>query len=154
MAGITLDTVWRVLVSSSIVILGIPVILYVPTLLRLLFVRLLGLEMVYKSPSTCYREYKKLKEKNNESDNLFFSDHQQDDFYGYYKQDYFKTSSVIRYLRTNAFLLFYVIIQVLILMCLGLAIIWAMDADPTSIFASVCFLFFITLVGWIKKPKP
>lgn len=42
----------------------------------------------------------------------------------------------MRYLRTNAFLLFYVIIQILIRMSLGLAIIWSMDADPSSIFAS------------------
>lgn len=138
--SITWDTVWRVLVSSSIIILGIPVILYAPALLRVVFRKYLKLEVAYKSPRECYQDYKKSKQDDDHRDSFYFDDNKipskGDDFFGYYNQQYFTMSPVMRYIRTNGFLLFYVLVQILILMCLGLAVIWAMDADPTSIFAS------------------
>lgn len=140
MSTITWDTVWRVLISSSIVILGIPIILYIPVLLRVIFLRYLKLEVAYKSPKQCYHE-SKLAKKDLKESSFYYTDNptptgEESDFFGYYSQQYFSLSPTMRYIRTNGFLLFYVIVQILVLMSLGLAIIWAMDADPTSIFAS------------------
>lgn len=134
MAAITADILWRLLVSSSIVILGFPLIFYVPQLLRLFFRRLLHLEVEYKSPVQCYREHRS---SDRRDDDLWFDTQKRRDFYGYYNQKYFKLSPTARYLRTNVFVLFYIFVKVLIVVCLLLAVVWVMDADLTVVITSV-----------------